>query len=312
MNKYIVYGAGRQGTGLLKYLKSKNKGDLVEVFCDNNKSVEELSGKRVIKYQDAIKLNLPFIIAIANDDERNEICKTIEQDGGKAYPMDALCNELDMGRVEFNRDYCDSFHEEDMDAYFVSAENALGTFWGDDTEFLRLFKKLDLTNVIEIACGRGSQVQNYISDSGEVTLVDILDKNIEISRERYKDYSNIKYYCNNGFNLCDLQSDKYSAVFSYDSVVHFEMMDIYEYLKDIYRVLKDGGKVLIHHSNNYSDYKASFGGSSNGRSFMSDKIFAYLAYRAGFIVLEQVKIDWGKEKELDCISLLQKKNILTN
>ena len=27
-------------------------------------------------------------------------------------------------------------------------------------------------------------------------------------------------------------------MFTYDSMVHFEMMDIYEYLKDIYRVLK--------------------------------------------------------------------------
>lgn len=40
------------------------------------------------------------------------------------------------------------------------------------------------------------------------------------------------------------EDSKYSALFTYDSMVHFEMMDVYEYLKDIYRVLQDGGKEL--------------------------------------------------------------------
>lgn len=38
---------------------------------------------------------------------------------------------------------------------------------------------------------------------------------------------------------------------------------------------------------------------------MSKDVFAYLAYRAGFDVLEQKVIDWGI-KDLDCISLIQK------
>ena len=54
-------------------------------------------------------------------------------------------------------------------------------------------------------------------------------------------------------------------------MVHFEMIDIYRYLKDIFRVLKPGGMALIHHSNNSDDYKASFTNSIYGRSFMSDK-----------------------------------------
>lgn len=38
---------------------------------------------------------------------------------------------------------------------------------------------------------------------------------------------------------------------------------------------------------------------------MSSECFAYLAYRAGFIILEQNVIDWGVP-ELDCISLVEK------
>lgn len=40
-------------------------------------------------------------------------------------------------------------------------------------------------------------------------------------------------------------------------------------------------------------------------SFMSDKIFAYLAYRCGFEICNQKVIDWGVEN-LDCISLIMK------
>lgn len=94
-------------------------------------------------------------------------------------------------------------------------------------------------------------------------------------------------------------------MFCYDAMVHFEMMDIYEYLKDIYRVLVPGGMVLIHHSNYTADYKASFANTPHGRSFMSKDIFAYLAYRGGFEIISQQVINWGV-KDLDCISLIHK------
>jgi len=48
-----------------------------------------------------------------------------------------------------------------------------------------------------------------------------------------------------------------------------------------------------------------FANAPHGRSFMSKDIFAYLAYRCGFKVLEQKEIDW-EIKNLDCITLLQK------
>ena len=160
-------------------------------------------------------------------------------------------------------------------------------------------------NVIELACGRGRHVPHYLQKAGKVTLVDILEENISACKKRFVDEKNISYYCNNGYNLAELETGKYTSLFCYDAMVHFEMLDIYEYLKDIYRVLIPGGKVLIHHSNNTSDYKASFANAPNGRSFMSKDIFAYLAYRAGFEILEQEIIDWGI-KNLDCISLIQK------
>ena len=55
------------------------------------------------------------------------------------------------------------------------------------------------------------------------------------------------------------------------------------------------------------NYKQSFDNASNpgGRNFMSKELFAYLAYHAGFEIIEQQVIDWSL-KEMDCITLVKK------
>lgn len=89
-------------------------------------------------------------------------------------------------------------------------------------------------------------------------------------------------------------------------MVHFELLDIYSYLRETYRVLRKGGRALLHHSNYDSDYKNSFANNAAGRSFMNSAIFAYLSYRAGFTIVEQRVIDWAGREKLDCITLLEK------
>ena len=133
-------------------------------------------------------------------------------------------------------------------------------------------------------------------------------ENIDIVKELYKNHSNIYYYKNNGYDLSELPSEQYTSLFTYDAMVHFELLDIFKYLKETYRILTPGGYALFHHSNDSSDYTNSFADSSNPscRNFMDKKLFAYLAYRAGFEIVEQQVIDWANIKDLDCITLLKK------
>lgn len=306
--KYIIYGAGMWGKAYLDFLKQLNLDRLIIGFCDKRcEEIKQVSGKQVLSYEDAKKLGERFIVAVKDQTARNEIYSMMDSDGVLYCSMEQIAESEHMDRVRFNREFCAFFHMDNMDQYFESAESKrnLEIFWGENSIFLKMFSGLNLENVIELACGRGRHVMQYFDIAGKITLVDILQKNIDYCKERFKEKSNITYYRNDGYDLKELPDNAYTSLFSYDAMVHFEMMDIYGYLVDIYRVLVPGGKALIHHPNYDTDYKASFENSVNGRSFMSKKLFAYLAYRAGFEILRQEVIDWT-EKDLDCITLLQK------
>ena len=305
-NQFIIYGAGKRGTYWYNFLKANNLDSCIYGFCDENcENIKCIGDKKVYSYDEVKDLDLLFFISILNEDIRNDVVKLLSNDG-KSYTFD-IADVLNIDTVEFNRMYCAFFHIKNMDKYFDDAESQdwLNVFWGENTLFYQMFKKLDITDVIELAVGRGRHVQKYIDKANSITVVDILQKNIDICKERYKNYNHIHYYCNNGYDLSELTDNSYTAIFSYDAMVHFEMMDIYNYLKEMHRVLKKGGCALIHHSNNHSDYKASFQNAVNVRNYMSRDLFAYLAYRAGFEIVEQNIIDWGV-KDLDCISLIRK------
>lgn len=307
--QFIIYGMGKQGKTYYDFIKEKGLDGRVEGFCDRRYSeLGEYDGKRCYGYDEAKLAAVPFLISPWDRNVFLEIQEQIKKDGGTSYEMNNIADYLGVDKVEFNRDFIAFYHIENMDNYFEDAEDYghMSVFWGEKGGIYPLFCKLDLTNVIELACGRGRHVGQYIDQAGNVTLVDILEKNIDICKNRYKTYNKIHFYCNNGFNLEQLPSDRYTALFSYDAMVHFEMLDIYEYLKDIYRVLVKGGRVLIHHSNYDKDYTASFINSLHGRSYMNASIFAYLATRCGFHILEQKLINWAEVEGLDCVTLLEK------
>lgn len=309
MEKIIIYGAGKRGRGIYDLFVEHNISDRIYCFCDRNaEQINSVGDKKVSLYEDIKSSNYPFFISFI-DEEQVKITKNmLSENGSKTVEIDEIISWFGYNdSVEFNRMLCGYLHRKSMNEYFEDSENMLDAFWNDNSVFKKRFDTLDCRNIIELACGRGRHVQKYINKSDTVTLVDILQENMDYCKERFSCYDKISYYCNNGYNLEKLDSNSYSALFCYDAMVHFEMLDIYSYLKDIYRVLVPGGRALIHHSNNSKDYKASFANAPNGRAFMSKNLFAHLAYKSGFIIVSQDIIDW-EIKNLDCITLIEKPN----
>lgn len=202
-------------------------------YCDKRaKEIGVLNDKAVLSYEEASRLGLPFIIAVSRRYKRYaEIKELLEKDHQVIMDLNDWARETGLDMVEFNRQYCAYFHVTEIDDYFHEAESieSIQKFWRGGTIFCQMFQQLDLTNVVELACGRGRHVPMYIDKAGGVTLVDILQKNIEICQERFNEYSQIKYYCNNGTDLKDLADNTYTALFTYDAMVHFELFDIFNY-----------------------------------------------------------------------------------
>lgn len=309
MKGIVIYGAGKRGRSYYSFLQHKNLDGIVVAFCDKQANdIQKCFGKPVVSYDEAVKLKLPFLIGVGADFS-DEVKALFLASGITSYYNDIFefaHKWLGIDANEINREYCAWYHLDFMDKYFKDAENEnnLNYFWGG-TSFRKLFSCLNLANIVELACGRGRHVPQYLPVAGHVTLVDVLEKNIDICKKRFKKYDNISYYKNNGHDLQQLSDNKYTALFSYDAMVHFELLDIAEYLFETYRILVDGGMALFHHSNNHADYKASFATGIGGRSFMSKEVFAHLAYRAGFEIVEQELID-RKHPELDCLTLVKK------
>lgn len=305
MNKIVLYGLGKRGKGIYDFLISKGLEDYIYAFCDEQAdNIVSYKGKKVYLPEQLMGEDIIFVLTMLNKEIREQIKEKFNEK--EIIEFSDLAGMFNMDSVSFNRDFIAFYHVDYMDGYFDKAESSLDAFWDEKSDFKKLFDKLDLTNVIELACGRGRHVPKYIDKAEKITLVDILEKNIDFCKERFGESNKVFYYKNDGYDLHELKSDEYTALFSYDAMVHFELLDISSYLKDIYRVIKKGGRVLIHHSNYSKDYKADFSNAPNSRAFMSKECFAYLAYKEGFKVLYQKEIDWGGVTKLDAITLLEK------
>lgn len=308
-NSFVIYGAGNKGKWMYDFLKWRGLEERIECFVDcNYEEIKQCCGRNVISLCEALKKNRKYLVAIEDEQIARTVKRDIEENNVEVFLMDECYKLLGEEQYVYYREWCAYHHATQNDEWFKIAEDekAVEVFGGEKSLFYEQFKELDLEHVVEIACGWGRHVPHYIDSAGDATLVDILEENMIICKERFKDKKNIFYYKNNGFNLEKLQSEAYTSVFSYDSMVHFELFDVYEYLKDIYRVLVVGGKALLHHSNYSKDYKANFACSPHARCFMDKQVFAYMANRVGFKVIRQQVIDWYGEEAIDCITMLEK------
>lgn len=197
--------------------------------------------------------------------------------------------------------------------YYEDAEKPgnIDTFWGKKSIFYQHFSSLDATHIVEIACGHGRHLAMYREKTASVTLVDVNKENIDFCKQRFSGIAGIAYVINNGVDLRPIENNSKTAVFSYDSMVHFEVADIFSYLLDINRVLFPGGRALLHHSNYTGSPGRMWGSNPHARNFMSADLFAHCAIKAGLDVVAQSLITWGDGKDrfhnLDCVTLCQKK-----
>ena len=195
-------------------------------------------------------------------------------------------------------------------AYYgwVEAEPAVQVFWALQSPFRQMFERLDLSSIIELACGHGRHTWFMMQNlrCGSVVLVDVNSSNIAFCAERFKEFPNVTWIVNDGSSLSGIEDGSATSLFCYDAMVHFEYDDVAAYLQEISRVLIPGGRALLHHSNNDRYPGRLYSENEHSRNFMSANLFSHMAQRAMLRVIEQRLLDWGEAKELDALTLVEK------
>jgi SAM-dependent methyltransferase len=175
-----------------------------------------------------------------------------------------------------------------------------------------LFDQLDTNATVELACGHGRHcarllgVKTSQTEFHSLVLLDVVEDNVLHCKKRFAGLPVISIYPNNGYDFHPVEDESVSAIFCYDAMVHFEYDAVLSYIQDAFRVLRPGGRALFHHSNLSKNPGWDYKDNHHWRNFMSKDLFADAAYRAGFRVLEQVTIDWDTDRNLDCLTLIEK------
>lgn len=207
-------------------------------------------------------------------------------------------------------------HHWKKNGYYDRAEmqDWLDPFWSETSPFREMFKKLEGSCCIELACGHGRHTAHIIQDPSlphpsRMILMDINRENIAHCRQRFAGRTDIQLLTNNGMDFSPLEEHTATSVFCFDAMVHFEYDCVISYVKDAYRVLQRGGRALFHHSN-YTVPGSMWLTNPHCRNFMSRELFAHVALRSGFEVADQVILNWGeggdRVEKIDCLTLLEK------
>jgi ubiquinone/menaquinone biosynthesis C-methylase UbiE len=194
--------------------------------------------------------------------------------------------------------------------YFKAADQKewIATFWDNDSIFYSLFRKLDLTSVLEIACGTGRHSLQVADRIQKLYLLDSSAGALEIAREKFRNYPQVTYLHNpDGLGISQemLPDGAVTAVFSYDAMVHFEKEAVQAYVKDSFRVLQKGGFALFHHSNYDKNPGGKFSDNPGWRNYMTWELFEKMAVGSGFTIVTSSVISYTSENS-DRITLLQK------
>jgi ubiquinone/menaquinone biosynthesis C-methylase UbiE len=212
----------------------------------------------------------------------------------------------DRRKIRKQIEECKLTHAGDV-PYYELAERYLDEQW--ENYIQRYLPLLDLSITLELACGHGRNSNKLRQYAHELHLVDVNESCIDVCRRRFgvtDGQCRFFYHVNDGKSLRDIKSGSISAIFTWDSMVHFDKRVCKLYIKEFARVLRPNGRGFVHHSN-YGHVAPGEDWMKNPgwRSNMTDELFAKYSAACGLEVLSQQVIDWSA-KEMDCISILQK------
>jgi hypothetical protein len=160
----------------------------------------------------------------------------------------------------------------------------------------------------DFACGQGaiaSHLAKSLAGAGydikRALLIDTVDDNLDAARPRLEGLNcgEVDTFVVNGNNFGGYGGEKVDFLYSWDAMVHFDLIDVVGYISTVSKVVD--GYCFFHHSN-YGNVTNDIRDNPHWRNFMTMDVFAQICTSSGLSVLKQEVFAWG-EKDLDCITV---------
>ena len=203
----------------------------------------------------------------------------------------------------YNKKYCsvDGLWSD----YFDEAEANIEKEW--DEIIWPIIRDFDFDTVLELAPGAGRNTEKLARHARVIYAVDLNEYALEKCRKRFEDHSGrceFHFLRNTGDRLEMIADGSISAVYSWDSAVHFEKGVIRRYVKEFARVLKPNGQGFVHHSNLGPSASPDIMLNPGRRSNMSKELFGSYCRESGLEVVAQIDVPWAET--MDCGSVFRK------
>ena len=211
-----------------------------------------------------------------------------------------------------------AYHWKDQGEEWSQGLGGSDLFW-TSTLLPRINSFLPSKTILEIAPGMGRWTKYLKQQCDRLIIVDLSPKCIEACRQRFSMDNHISYYVNDGKSLDMIEDSSIDFVFSFDSLVHADLITLEAYLNQLSVKLRADGIGFIHHSNlnRYKIFNYFPRGVLNGERInriicwrdpgVSAKLFEQLCIKAKLQCLSQELVVWAAPRLFtDVLSMFRK------
>jgi ubiquinone/menaquinone biosynthesis C-methylase UbiE len=185
-------------------------------------------------------------------------------------------------------------------AYFQEAEGQFEDQWKET--IWPLTKDFDFGTVLELSPGGGRNTEKLSTLTSRLIAVDYNRCALEQTRARLGTSCGgceISYHQNNGRDLQMVPDASVTAIYCWDSAVHFDKSVVLAYIREFARVLKRGGSGFFHHSDLGDRAHKNIKRNPGWRSNVSKELVARACQANGLTVALQQPVPWTADLRSD-------------
>ena len=182
-------------------------------------------------------------------------------------------------------------HESLWTDWFVSSESTIDSQW--EEYIWPLISNFDFAQVLELSPGGGRNTVRLCEVANSIVAVDYNAYALDKCRAKLgNEYLGcvLDYRKNNGFDLRMIPTNSVTAIYCWDSVVHFEKSVLDSYIREFSRILAVGGRGFLNHSTLGNAAQNNIKNNLGWRSNVSKVFAAQSCKSAGLAILNHIDI----------------------